>query len=737
MGRKPTLPQARDYFVKCATAVAVILIVASSCAAQVQVTPVGQAPESPWNQVLSKHPGLLAEFGQLIEKLQKNLKFPKARAESHLLPLLPETTTFYAAFPNYGDVTQQTLAIFRQELQESTVLRDWWQHGEIGTAAPKVEDSLEKISQLYQYLGEEIVISGTTEGRDPTLLVVAEVRKPGLKKFLEQMVIELAGKSKPGVRVLDPQELAIAKNGGPAEELVLLVRPDFVVASVDLTTLRKFNARLDRSSSEFVTTPFGQRVIKAYEGGATMVGAANLQEILKKVPPGAQPSDMTFQRSGFADMKYVVWEHKNVAGQAINEAELSFTAPRHGIASWLAKPAPLGSLEFVSSKAMLAGTLVLGSPPQIFDDVKELANASNPNSFAALDQFEQALKLSLKDDLLRYLGGEITLELDNINPPKPEWKAIFKVNDAVRLQQTLSTLLAAVHIEAEQLNDAGVTFYTLGIPTGQTKFEIGYAFAGGHLVIASSQEIVAEAVRLQRSGESLGKSKKFLAAMPPGHAAGASGMLFEDPVAMAALQIRRFAPEMAGSFTQVRGESTPGVICLYGEQTAIREASISNSFDAAAIMVVAAIAIPNLLRSRIAANEATALGSVRTVNTAQVTYATLYPKRGYAPSLAALGPDPRGTGTGSPDHASFLDATLGDPSCTADAWCTKSGFHFRVSAVCKQIMCKEYVTLATPVDTNTGTRSFCSTSDGVIRYKAGAPLDAPVSVSECKAWPPL
>jgi hypothetical protein len=212
MGSTPTLPQARHYFIKCAAAVAVILIVASACAAQVAVA--GQAPESPWAQMLNKHPGLLAEFGQLIERLQKNLKFPTARAESRLLPLLPETTTFYTAFPNYGEVTQQTLTIFRQELQESTVLRDWWEHGELGTAAPKVEDSLEKISQLYQYLGEEIVFSGTTEGRDPTLLVVAEVRKPGLKQFLEQMLIELAGKSKQGVRILEPQELAIAKDGG-------------------------------------------------------------------------------------------------------------------------------------------------------------------------------------------------------------------------------------------------------------------------------------------------------------------------------------------------------------------------------------------------------------------------------------------------------------------------------------------------------------------------------------------
>jgi type IV pilus assembly protein PilA len=347
------------------------------------------------------------------------------------------------------------------------------------------------------------------------------------------------------------------------------------------------------------------------------------------------------------------------------------------------------------------------------------------------------LKLSLKDDLLSFLGGEVTLELDNVSPPKPEWRAMLKVNDPNRLQQTLSALLAAAHIEAEQLNEGAVTYYTLRIPSSQTSFEIGYAFVEGYLIIASSQETVAEAVRLHKSGESLGKSKKFLAALPPGHSPDASALLYEDPIAMTALQLRRSAPEMAGSLAQLASESTPAVVCVYGEETAIREASTSGAFDASAVLVVAAIAIPNLLRSRVAANEATALGSVRTVNTAQVVYSTTYPQRGFAPNLATLGPDPRGPNAESPDHAGLLDETLADQSCTADAWCTKSGFHFRVTAVCKQHLCKDYVVVATPVDSNTGGRSFCSTSDGVIRYKIGPPLTSPLSVSECRAWPPL
>ena len=64
----------------------------------------------------------------------------------------------------------------------------------------------------------------------------------------------------------------------------------------------------------------------------------------------------------------------------------------------------------------------------------------------------------------------------------------------------------------------------------------------------------------------------------------------------------------------------------------------------AIILIIAAIAIPNLLRSRIAANEASAVGSLRTINTAEVTYASTYPSNGFASALTTLGP-PSGGGS--------------------------------------------------------------------------------------------
>jgi hypothetical protein len=178
-------------------------------------------------------------------------------------------------------------------------------------------------------------------------------------------------------------------------------------------------------------------------------------------------------------------------------------------------------------------------------------------------------------------------------------------------------------------------------------------------------------------------------------------------------------------------------LAVYGEDAAIREVSNSAGIEIGGVLIAAAVAIPNLIRSRIAANESSAIGSVRTVNTAQVTYSVTFPKRGFASNLASLGLNPHGPNAYSPEHAGLLDQSLANDSCKGDAWCTKSGFQFRVTALCKLQVCKDYVVLATPVSANTGKRNFCSTSDGLIRFKLGNPITAPLTLSECKSWPPL
>jgi hypothetical protein len=161
--------------------------------------------------------------------------------------------------------------------------------------------------------------------------------------------------------------------------------------------------------------------------------------------------------------------------------------------------------------------------------------------------------------------------------------------------------------------------------------------------------------------------------------------------------------------------------------------------DAGVMLVVAAMAIPDPLRPRMAATEASAVASLRTINTAQITYGMAYPERGFATTLTKLGPNPAQAQKPTEDHAGLMDESLAGDHCTADGWCTKSGYRFHLEGVCKTKPCKEYVVTATPVANSTaGVRNFCSTSDGRIRIQpTSGTLTTALTVVECKKWEPL
>ena len=132
----------------------------------------------------------------------------------------------------------------------------------------------------------------------------------------------------------------------------------------------------------------------------------------------------------------------------------------------------------------------------------------------------------------------------------------------------------------------------------------------------------------------------------------------------------------------------------------------------AIILIIAAIAIPNLLRSRIAANESSAVGSLRSINTAQVTYASTYPDAGFSPSLKNLGPATNPLAPTSAD-AGLLDGDLG---CATNA-CKKAGYTFVVGGGGVT-----YTTNGNPTSPGqSGQRYFYSDASGVIRYSTTGP----------------
>jgi type IV pilus assembly protein PilA len=133
----------------------------------------------------------------------------------------------------------------------------------------------------------------------------------------------------------------------------------------------------------------------------------------------------------------------------------------------------------------------------------------------------------------------------------------------------------------------------------------------------------------------------------------------------------------------------------------------------AIILIIAAIAIPNLLRSRMAANEASAVGSLRTINTAEVTFSTTYPTVGFTAlsNLGGAAASCAGATFASSSGACLIDAIL--------AAGTKSGYTF-TGAAAGGTPNVTYTALAVPtVNGQTGQRAFCSDQSGVIRFNGG------------------
>jgi type IV pilus assembly protein PilA len=151
----------------------------------------------------------------------------------------------------------------------------------------------------------------------------------------------------------------------------------------------------------------------------------------------------------------------------------------------------------------------------------------------------------------------------------------------------------------------------------------------------------------------------------------------------------------------------------------------------AIILIIAAIAIPNLLRARIAANESSAVSGIRTINTAEVSYSMAFPTVGYSTNIGQLGPGAVGTtcAAGGPTstNACLIDSVLSNAITAGTA---KSGFYYNVLGVVGTggTLKLTYGVGAAPSAFNqTGVRNFCSSEDGVIHFNVGSSGATPVN----------
>lgn len=154
----------------------------------------------------------------------------------------------------------------------------------------------------------------------------------------------------------------------------------------------------------------------------------------------------------------------------------------------------------------------------------------------------------------------------------------------------------------------------------------------------------------------------------------------------------------------------------------------------AIILIIAAIAIPNLLQAKIAANEAAAAGALNAIKSSEVTYYTAYPTVGYSPDMASLGGAP--PCTPSSGTACLIDSAL---SSAVPGSAGRNGYFFGATGVMTggATINTAYVAGGSPMTVHsTGNHDYCNTNDGILRSQMASVGDIPVAtLAGCAAYP--
>jgi len=558
-----------------------------------------------WSADVDRHLALLSEMKVLRERL-RSVPTPGLRYESRLLGLLPEEAVIFASAPNYGEALAEAYRLFQERLQESAVLRDWWAQADPARhGGPDLATVIEKVRGFSGFLGDEIVLAAVDTGgpRHIVPVVLAEVRKPGLREFLEGEVarLPLQGDRHP-VTIVSEGE--VPGPGAPAGGIFVLLRSGLMVISVDGADLPRLAARLDGAAAApgLDRTAFGARIAEAYGDGVGLLFAADLQRISARMAAGEpnERRDQALHSTGIDGLRYLVFERKQVGEAVRTEALLAFDGAPRGIASWLAAPAPMGALDFVSPSAQVAAAFVAKSPALIYDDLVSIG----PGASSDLASLESKLDLHIREDLAETLGGEFALALDGPMLPTPSWKLVVEVVDPARLQSSLEVLVRRASEEAaragrpgpvlESEDASGQTYHVIrgaGLPV-----ELHYAFAEGYAVAAPSRALVMRALQARASGDTLARSSSFRALFTPDRDVNVSGLVYENlgPLVRALLDAPgtgALSADQRRSIDALARDARPAILCAYGEPSALRVAGLGGVFD----LDTADLALPMLV----------------------------------------------------------------------------------------------------------------------------------------------
>jgi hypothetical protein len=411
-------------------------------------------------------------------------------------------------------------------------LRTW-----LGGRTAGVDTLFARLQTASDYFDQVamVVVQGADHQPEPVFL--ASTKRPGLGDFLKKAGLPVTVVERPGIAVFGARREAV----------------------------EAFALALDHPQGGFRGSPCYARLAEAQTEGAGAALCVDLARI-------GQPMQ---------GARYFMGQDRQINGETATRATVGFDGPRTGIAAWLAEPAPMGSLDYVTSEATLLFAFVVKDPSAIVDQTLALQQRSQAGADKTLAEVDQRTGIDVRKDLAVSLGGEFALALDGPVLPTPSWKLIAEVYDPARFQATVQRVVDSYSEDAvksggkplRNLTETaeGHTFYTIGSADANPLTQATYTFDDGYLVAGPSRAIVNQALQAKVARTSIARSTKFVSMMPRDSYANFSAVVYQNlgtTLGPIVGLLGAFAPEGGagrGNGLQGLSDPKPAFIAAYGE----------------------------------------------------------------------------------------------------------------------------------------------------------------------------
>ena len=530
--------------------------------------------EIAWSQKKLEHLSLLAEMTRTLQDIERQLDWPALRYDTTLLDLAPQNTAVYIAIPNISRQIADGYGMLQSKVAENELLSDWWNEQFSGTEADsQLSEMIGRIEAYGAELGTEIVVAMPYVNDDITdPIVFAQLRDE--KAFASMLREDLANE---GVNV--GQEIAIIDDSYQASALAadaksfVMVRDGYLAIAPDSASIYAFGQRAATKSSEFSSTELHTTLSALYSDGAEWIIAADLARIMPD-------NNEELATLGLDGLQHVIGERKQKGDRSESRFVVTFDEPRKGLASWLAEPAPMGSLDFISGNAQFAASFAMREPSVVLNELFTMAGSSSGSFDEGLAEFEAETGLNLQADLLDALGGEFTMAFDGPIVPIPSWKLVFEVYDSGRLQQSIGQLVELINEKAvaegikglrlSETGSANKRFYQLeSLDVGLSAH---YTYVDGYLLAGASRPLLQRAINNRKNGMTLVNSPRFQQAMPADAEVNFSAVVFQDLSSVLGPFARtigamgqRFSQDQQNILENFGANSGPTVTVAYGE----------------------------------------------------------------------------------------------------------------------------------------------------------------------------